>query len=386
MDVPYREWIEKTASGWASEGGAEDGRTPSWYVPDARPLPSAAQAFVVDSPDHGGVAGSFHAVVYQKQFWPGGIPVLRVARILPNRKSWDGAAVLDVVVGIKALARSLRMSLIELEVCKSVWKPVYYPSSPTAINACNDPELAVFLGREKVPFRDVLSTVEVPLEAAGLAGEAATGAGVDGAPGRHGRSRPGPEITVRFIRQDDPADRDAYYRLWSESGDLPVSLAGSVRKAAPQVADWRALRPWYTDVSTLLSRDEYILLAEAGGQPVGFAHWWPNVYRIRAEHGPGGLHVPAEGVSALVRQTAEGKVFKLVVDKKAASAEPAVSEALLRETFRVMREDFGLRKAHVAGLRLYPKGADLPVGGALNRLSGRAAEVVQEVVLYNFKP
>jgi len=345
-------------------GGEPSG--PDWYVPRLGLLPSSAQGFVacIDTPDN--PMASFYSFPYRKKFWPGEIPVLRASRpILRRGGEWGRGEARNLVLALKLVARAFKQNSVELEVFKGVWGPVFFPSSPTAVDACSDPTLFAALKLPPAAAGKSHLTLEVPL---GNWGDKAGGGG----PGPW-EVEPPSGITVRPIRPGHVGDLAAYYRLWSESGGLPLNPTGK----APRFGGWLDLRPWYSDVSSLLSHEAFILFAELKGEPIGLVHWWPNLYRLVARHGRGVMGAPASEAPGLTREAGEAKLFKLAISPKAGSNAGVVAGALFSTALSLMSREFGVRTAHVS---LRPE--DRPLERWLARLGG---EAVQETVVLTFR-
>lgn len=331
-----------------------------WYVPPLGVLPSLAQGFVACLGSADNPMASFYAFPYRRKFWPGEIRVLRAARPMLSRQGrWEPFTARNLLLALRLVVRAFGLNMVELEVYREVWGPVFFPSSPTAIDACNDPELFKALALRGPASARVASTLELRLDE------------VHGA--ERGESDLPQGVVVRPIRRRHPDDRLAYYRLWSESGVLPLNPTGN----APRFGSWLELRPWYDDVSSLLSCEDFILFAEMNGLPVGFVHWWPNLYRIAERHGRGIMTVPASEAPALTREAGEARVFKLAISPKAGGNRGPVARALLLRALRVMAGDYGVRRVQVS---VRPQDQGLALW-----LRGLGAETVHEIALLSVR-
>lgn len=342
-------------------GGADD-----WYVPRLGLLPSAAEGFVICLESGRNPLASFYAFPYRRKVWPSDIPVLRVARpILRTRREWDSSTARNLVSAVRLTARAYGLNTVELELYSEVWGPIFYPSSPTAIDACNDPRLPLSLGQRV----DLASRPQVVLQL-----DPAQFISKGGSGGIQGAVPDSPaDLAIRPLRGDVASDREAYLRLWVESGVLPANPEAR----APKFGGWRELRPWYSDVSRLLSRDDFILLAEQSGTPVGLVHWWPNLYGLATRLGRTVVGEPPERAPELAREVGEAKAFKLAVSPKAGGAGGPVGRALVAAALKRMAQDYGVVRAQVV---VPPEGAKLSAW-----LKGLGAEVVQKTIILSMR-
>ncbi len=364
MEIGYRERAggpgRKAAGPGAGPGadvesGAETDLASAWYVPPAGFLPSSAQGFVVCLGSAAESMASFYAFPYRKKVWPSDIPVLRVARpMLHALKAWEPYTARNLLLATRLVARAYGLGTVELEAFRGVWGPIFFPASPTAIDGGNDPGFVKALGPLVGAPAPVWTTVEVDLGGGGA---------LDRLPDLPAG------LTVRPGLPESPEDRDTYYRLWAESGVLPVNP----NARAPRFGGWRELRPWYGDVASLLAGGDFILLAEQRGAPVGLAHWWPNLYGLTARHGRAVAGLPAERAAGLTREVGEAKVFKLAVSPKAGGNKGPVGQALVAAAFRLMARDYGVCRAQVT---VRPED-----GGLAGWLKGLGGETVQEMAV-----
>lgn len=360
MEVGYR---ERTGTQGDSAFVGDDG---NWYVPPLGLLPSSAQGFVVCLGSSAEPMASFYAFPYRRKVWPSDIPVLRVARpILRAHKTWESYTARNLLLATRLVAKTCGLSTVEIEAYRGVWGPIFFPSSPTAMDAANDPEFVKALGLRRGVPAPVWTTVGVDL--GGGSDAAAAGGVLDRLPD------PPRGLTLRPMRRGHAEDRETYNRLWIESGVLPLNP----NARAPRFGGWQELRPWYDDVASLLGRENFVLLAEAGGTPVGFVHWWPNLYEIAARHGRAAAGLPAERARELTAEVGEAKVFKLAVLPKAGGGKGSVGQALVAAALRVMAQDYGVHRAQVVAR---PEDAALK-----DWLKGLGGKTVQEMAVLTMR-
>lgn len=338
MDIDCRESLDRSFAAM------------SWYVPELGVLPSYAQGFVVCSQNREAPIAAFYAFPYRKHSFLGFIPTLRASRPLIVNGEPFPWAVQALVAGLREFGRDLGAKVVELEAYTDVRASIFFPSSPSAVDGCNDPALARALTALGLAPREVTRTFQViPRSAAAEWG-------------------PSSDVVVRPALSGNSQDKETYYRLWAESGALP--LCDTTR--------WLSLRPWYEDLSPMIGREEYILFAEVRGVPVGFIHWWPNLYKIVAQHGRAALFASINDVPTLTKDAGEGKIFKLAVSKRAGKHKSAVSERLLLSALRLMSRRFGVRSCQVSGIQP----GDAVLAGILERMG---ASMVHEVGLFELR-
>ncbi|MEW6046477.1 MAG: hypothetical protein AB1609_08340 [Bacillota bacterium] len=298
-----------------------------WYVPDAGLLPTTAEGFVVCAGTPEDPVVAFDAFPYTGRTGTLRVPVLRAGRVLAIHGGWGRKEVGYLLAGLHRLARYVHALQVELEAYRQVCGPIFFPSSSSNIDVCNDPELCRLLATEGIPAVDVSVTYQLPIDEP------------------IARNTPS-HLVVRPARPGTQQDRETYYRLWKQGRGLRVG-------GAPPAGPLTDLRPWYGDACLLLDRPEYIFIAEQRGTPIGFIHWSPNWYRMAASGGRAvTLALSAmEGTLQVARRIGEAKIFKLVVSHRAGRDVVAVAEALLTAVLRVMRLQFGVRLCQVSGVR-----------------------------------
>ena len=280
---------------------------------------------------------------------------MRAARLMvADRKNWDPYLAQVSMDSLRWVARRIKIRTLEIEIFSKINLPICFPSSPGAIDACNDPLLAKqFVIKKKKTHVQYFQTLQVGPDAS------------------RDLNVP-PEMAVRPIRRNNLHDRETYYRLWSESGLLPVDISDKGRHPAIR---WLMMRPWYGDFCPLLDLEENILFLELKGKPVGFIHWWPNLYKILNAYGKSALSGSENESRELIKKTGEAKIFKIAVSKKVGGKrKKALMEALLVRALQTMSGEFGIERCHISGICL----DEQVLIGLLKELK---AVVAQEVML-----
>jgi len=180
--------------------------------------------------------------------------------MLIDRK-WDSFSVKVLIDSLRSLARKFGIYMAELEVYRKIRAPIFFPSSNSAVDNCNDPLINPILIQEGLKLAEVGRTFQIKKNLNLTSIEMPN------------------KLEIRPIRINSSQDRQTYYRLWAESGLMPVSLSKK------QMANWISFRPWYGDVCPLLDIEENIFFAEMKGIPIAFVHWWPNMYKILSQNG-----------------------------------------------------------------------------------------------------
>ncbi len=303
-----------------------------FYLPSEPLLPTGVQGFSLCRGRSRTPVAAFSCFPFTRRRRWTRERVLRVARVLPAEpgrplRPEAAAALLGEVRDIAARAGA---RAIEVEAYREIRGAIFFPSGTSAVNAYNDPALVPLL--EGAGYRRVARRlcVEAP----------------------SGTFDPGPgdgAATLRF-RDLEPAggrDRALYYRLWTESGECPYDL---VDNGLWYVNAFGWPRAWYEDLSPLLSLPGSILVAERDGEPVGFLHWWPNVYPLWAAGGRQALYLEGKEPHDLPGAVQGGKVFRLAVSRSAGRDRGRIERAMVLEGVRVMREKFGLGKVQVGNI------------------------------------
>lgn len=309
-----------------------------FYLPSDSALPTGIQGFCLCRGRSRIPLVAFHCFPYVKKRSWRRERILRVTRVLPARpgrplRPEEAAALLHELrdIACRAGARS-----IEVEAYREIRTPIFFPSGSSAVGAYNDAGLIPLL--EDAGFRRAERRV-----CCGLT------------PGQFEPDAAGtvPNLTFRPHDPRSGTDRERYYRLWTESGDCPYDLADN---GLWRVNAFGWPRAWYAELPPALSCAGTILFAERDGEPLGFVHWWPNVYPALRAGGRRALFPDDEGKGISPAINGEGKIFKLVVGRKAKAARERIERALLFEGMRVMRDDFGLRTLQVGNIAGHREG------------------------------
>lgn len=306
------------------------GEKPLWHVPLLGLLPSAAQGFSLNDSKQGEPQITFLSFPYYKKYLVGALPILRVARPMVLRGGWDRTRAGLLVSAVRHLGKSLGAYEVELEIFSEVKERVFFPSSSTAIDTCNDPQL----------FNVLTELGLVPLEKETIYAWHRNDC-VDS-----GKSKEdfGGDWTWRTVRKGSADDRRTYEQIWLASGDLPVAYS----QKGGTSGSWLSQRPWYDDVSPWISQEDAIIFAEYRGEAVGFIHWWPNMYRVFSRLGRSFFTVSLDKVGDLIRENGEAKIFKLAVLKSVAKQRTWVANCLVQQALYLMVERHGLSTCQIS--------------------------------------
>ena len=325
-----------------------------FYLPSEPALPSGIQGFCLCRGRNKAPLVAFHCFPYVKKRRWRREKILRVTRVLHIRPGMPlrpeaAAALFHEVRDIadRAGARS-----VEVEAYREIRTPIFFPSGSSAVNAYNDTGMIPLL--EDAGFRCSERRVCCGLPPDQFEAETV---------------EDGPILRFRPCDPGSGIDRELYYRLWTESGDCPYDLA---HNGLWRVNAFGWPRAWYAELPPALSCPGTILFAERDREPLGFVHWWPNVYPALLAGGRKALYPDEEEKKIPPGIIEEGKIFKLVVGRNGERVRERIERALLLEGVRVMREEFGLRRfqvGNVAGDR----------DGLLSFLAVKGAGKVQEI-------
>jgi hypothetical protein len=329
-------------------------RVDPFYLPSEPVLPSGIQGFCLCRGRSRAPLVAFHCFPYAKNRRWRREKILRVTRVLHLRpgKALPPEAAAALLREIRDIADRAGARSIEVEAYREIRTPIFFPSGSSAVNAYNDAGLIPLLG--DAGFQCFERRVCCGVSSCRFGPETVEG-----------------HSSLRF-RPYDPesgSDRELYYRLWTESGDCPYDLADN---GLWRVNAFGWPRAWYAELPPALSRPGTILFAERDGEPLGFVHWWPNVYPALRAGGRKALYPDEECVTLSPGIAEEGKIFKLVVGRNGERVRERIERALLLEGVRVMREEFGIRRlqvGNVAGHR----------AGLLSFLAAQGAEKAQEI-------
>ena len=295
-----------------------------WFTPDMGLLPSLAQCFTTCEGDYKKPILSFYALPYRKKFGLGGLPILRITRPLLVDNEWDPLMVDVFLESIRLLARRLNILIAEIEIYSKVEAPIFFPSSNSAVDICNNPLLNTFLIKKGLQSSSIIPTFQTNKET-----------------NLPDFSMP-ENLEIRPIYNNDFKDRQSYHRLWFESGYMPIYFTKK------QKDKWLDLRPWYGDVCAKLDYKDYIFIAELNGNPVGFVHWWPNLYRYFLSNKDSGSDME---IKELIKSIGEAKVFKLAVSRQVEQVSEKIKKALVYHAMKIMFSDYSIKRFQFSAIR-----------------------------------
>jgi hypothetical protein len=254
--------------------------------------------------------------------------VLRITRplLIPSNKEIRKEALESLMQEIDEIGRRAGVHVIEAEVYKEIRSRIFFPSTNCAVNTYNLPEWIGFFENSGFVRKKRTFCFELDLEKFS--------------------GRDDGTVSVREWNPHDDREKRLYYGLWASSGECPYALADSGFWYT-NVFGWPRL--WYSETTRLLNRGDYILFAERKGEPLGFIHWWPNLYLLLAEGGWKAIF-PNDTSDEPLNKIEEGKIFRIVVGKKAQKDREMVEQVLFSEAIRIMREKFKLKKCQIGNI------------------------------------
>jgi hypothetical protein len=299
------------------------GEANKWFVADTNLFPSYSQGYLICQGSSKEPVMAFYALPYKKKLGIKGIPVVRVLKPILFAGEWDRAMVSVLLNSIRTLKTEIGFSLAELEVYANIKTKIFFPSSETAVDSCNDPLLGALLAKEALKVVGKYKTVALREMSFGDISIRENG------------------IKIRPINNSNRGDREAYYRLWAESDFFPLHLSRQQKVA------WIDARPWYSDFCSLLDFDDFILFAEIEDVPAGFIHWWPNLYSMMPAIKKERAYVSRAMLQSIINATGEAKFFKLAVSRKWRSNYEIIIEALLKNALKIMKSRFNIGSVQV---------------------------------------
>ena len=301
-----------------------------YYLPSESIFSSNIQGFCLCDEENKIPAASFCCFPYiTKQRWRKE-RLLRITRLLmlpcDGKRREEISHIL--IQEIYALGKRAGVHAIEVEVYSEINSRIFFPSASCAVNTYNALEWAHVLKNYGFVRNKVSLCFELDLDGMFNKGNYQ-------------------QIHIRKHLSGDEEDKKLYYELWSASGDCPYNL-GNDGFWYTNVFGWP--RAWYSEISHLLRKDDYILFAEQNGEAVGFVHWWPNLYPLLREGGRSALFLSESSVGEALDKIEEGKIFKIVVSKKVKNDKDLIEKALVSKAVELMKEKFRFRRCQIANI------------------------------------
>jgi hypothetical protein len=300
-----------------------------YYLPSESVFPSSIQGFSLCCKIDRVPIASFYCFPYVlKRGWKAE-RVLRITRplLIPRGEEVQKEALKGLLQEIGEIGKRAGVHVIEAELYEEIKSRIFFPSTNCAVNTYNPPEWIGFFG--SVGFACSERSYCFELEVDNLSQWDAGG------------------VSVRKCNLNNDQDKKLYYNLWTLSGECPYGLTDS-GFWYPNVFGWP--RVWYSEIAHILSKDNYVLFAEKNGKIVGFVHWWPNLYPLLREGGWKAIFVKESLVNGILDKIEEGKIFKIIVSKKAAKYRDLVEKALINEAMRLMKEKFDFKRCQIGNI------------------------------------
>ena len=86
------------------------------------------------------------------------------------------------------------------------------------------------------------------------------------------------------------------------------------------------------------------------GEVVGFIHWWPNLYPLLIEGGRKAIFGAEDLINKSLEKIDEGKVFKIIVSKKAKNEKNLIEKALIYEAGKFMKNKFKFKRCQIGNI------------------------------------
>jgi hypothetical protein len=272
---------------------------------------------------------SFHCFPYiLKRGWKAE-RVLRITRplLIPCGEEVQKETLKSLTEEIDEIGKRAGVQVIETEVYRKIDSKIFFPSTNCAVNTWNQPEWVELFEGAGFAHSKRMYCFELNL--------GSVNGGVDG------------EVFVRRFNSHDDRDKRLYYQLWNLSGECPYALTDSGFWYS-NVFGWP--RVWYSEIAHILNRDDYILFAEKDGKVMGFIHWWPNLYPLWIQGGRKAIFVKDSLIDETLETIEEGKIFKIVVSKKAGKYRDLIERALINESTKLMKEKFKFKQCQIGNI------------------------------------
>lgn len=255
--------------------------------------------------------------------------ILRITRplILQCDKEIKKEAVNTLMQEIYEIGKRAGVNVVEAELYREIDSKIFFPSTSCAANTYNTPDWIQIFESRGFTCSKVILCFELNL---------------DEFNGDNDQ-----RIHIRKHISSDGRDKKLYYKLWSLSDNCPYYF-GNYDFWYPNVFGWP--RVWYSEIAHILNKDDYVLFAEKDGEVVGFIHWWPNLYPLFIEGGRKAIFARESLSDELLDKIEEGKIFKIVVTKKAKNDTDLIEKALISEALKLMKNKFKFKRCQIGNI------------------------------------
>ncbi len=300
-----------------------------YYLPSESIFPSSIQGFSLCYKNDRVPIASFYCFPYVRKTGWRTERVLRVTRplLIPSSEEVGKEALESLMQEIDEIGKRAGVHVIEAEVYKEIRSRIFFPSTNCAVNTYNLPEWIGFFENSGFVRSKRRFCFELDLEK--FSGQDDEG------------------VSVRKWNPHDDEEKRLYYGLWASSGECPYALA-DLGFWYPNVFGWPRL--WYSETPRLLNRGDYILFAERKGEPLGFIHWWPNLYPLLIRDGWKAIYENGNSFDQSLDRIGEGKIFKIIVGKQVREEKEMVRRVLISEAIKIMKEKFAFKKCQIGNV------------------------------------
>ncbi|MEW6408876.1 MAG: hypothetical protein AB1488_02025 [Nitrospirota bacterium] len=300
-----------------------------YYLPSELIFPSSIQGFTLCDKKSKTPIASFYCFPYiAKRRWRKE-GVLRITRplILQCDTKLKKEAVNILMQEIYEIGNRAGVNAIEVELYREINSKIFFPSASCAINTYNTTDWIQIFESYGFVCSKVTLCFELNLDEFNEDNDQ--------------------QIHIRKYIADDEEDKKMYYKLWSLSDDCPYYF-GNYGFWYSNVFGWP--RVWYSEIAHILNRDDYILFAEKGKEITGFIHWWPNLYSLMIKGGRKAIFVKENYVEELLDNIQEGKIFKIIVNKKMKNDKDLIEKTLINEAVKIMKKKFKFKRCQIGNI------------------------------------
>ena len=300
-----------------------------YYLPSDIVFPSSIQGFCLcDKKSKIPVAGFYCFPYITNRRWRKK-GILRITRPLIRQCDVElkKKAVNVLMQEIYEIGRRAGVNTIEVELYKEINSKIFFPSASSAINTYNSADWTQIFHSYGFARSKVFSCFELDLDGFNV-----------------GDYQP---IHIRKHISSNENDKKLYYKLWSLSDNCPYDF-GNHGFWYSNVFGWP--RVWYSEVASILSKDDYILFAEKDGEIVGFIHWWPNLYPLLIDGGRKAILGRESSIEKSLEKIEEGKIFKIIITKKAINYKDLIEKALINEALKLMKNKFNFKRCQLGNI------------------------------------
>jgi len=303
-----------------------------YYLPSDIALPSSVQSFCLCDKESKIPIASFYCFPYvAKGRWIKD-RILRITRplILKSHEKLNTDVVTTLLQEIYEIGKRAGVNIIEAEIYEEINSKIFFPSTSCAVNTYNTLEWIKTFESFGFVRSKTMQCFELNLDELNEYKDPYLS-----------------KINIRKYQSNDEEDKKLYLNLWSQSKDCPYNLVNNGFWYT-NVFEWP--RIFYSEISHILNKDDYILFAEKNGEVVGFIHWWPNLYPLLIEGGRKAIFGTEDLINNSLAKIDEGKVFKIIVSKKAKNDKDLIEKSLINEAAKIMKNKFKFKRCQIGNI------------------------------------